>query len=203
VSVNAIISGAECISTPSTYHNDIRSIAMTTSILTQKHLKEIMHYNPDTGSFTWLVKIGSGGKGKEAGHARDNGYRRCCIYGRNYYMHRLAFIYMEGSMPAAVDHINCVRDDNRWSNIRASSSLHNNSRIRASARDLPHGVHRNRTGGKYNARIEHKGKTIVLGSYVTPEEASVVYEAKRAELIAKNHKEVDRVKSYRYHKHGP
>ena len=166
---------------------------MTESILTQKHLKEIMHYNHDTGSFTWLVKIGSNGKGKEAGHLHDNGYRRCSIYKCNYYMHRLAFLYMEGSIPSSVDHINCQRDDNRWCNIRPSSYIHNNSRSRAPARELPHGVHKNRTGGKYNARIVHKGKTVMLGSYVTAEEASVVYEEARRQYIDLNHAEVIRV----------
>ena len=39
----------------------------------------------------------------------------------------------------------------------------------------------------------HKGKTVMLGSYVTAEEASVVYEEARRQYIDLNHAEVIRV----------
>ena len=88
--------------------------------ITQKRLKEILHYDPETGIFTWKVKFCR--KiciGDTAGHLMPIGYVIIIIKGVKYYAHRLAFIYMNGEpLKNYVDHLNHIKNDNRWVNLR-------------------------------------------------------------------------------------
>lgn len=62
--------------------------------LTQEKLKEIIHYDPDTGVFTWkidLVKFKKGDPVKAKVQVEING--------GNYPIHRLAYLYMTGEFP--------------------------------------------------------------------------------------------------------
>ncbi len=63
-------------------------------MITQAELKEILHYDPDTGEFTWLVSPAKNVKsGDRAGCLADNGYRHIGINGNTYKEHRLAWLY--------------------------------------------------------------------------------------------------------------
>lgn len=86
-------------------------------MLTQKRLKELLKYNPDSGAFRWRVSWTR--TRLPAGCIHSDGYRRIEIDGRRYLASRLAWLYMKGRMPENfVDHINRIRDDNRWANLR-------------------------------------------------------------------------------------
>jgi len=64
--------------------------------------------------------------GKEIGGKHSTGYRIVFIKNRetnkfkSYYVHRLIWITFNGEMPKGyeIDHINCIRDDNRLENLR-------------------------------------------------------------------------------------
>ncbi|MDB4338015.1 hypothetical protein N9997_01585 [Synechococcus sp. AH-603-L18] len=62
---------------------------------------------------------------------------------------------------------------------RRPLSPHSQSKSKVGASGI-RGVSRN--GGKWMAKIRHKGEWIYLGTYETPEEAGAVWEAKRKEL---------------------
>lgn len=99
-------------------------------MLTAERLREILHYDPETGVFTWRVKHGRGTSvrhpGDEFGTALCKGYRMGGLLGRQYSVHRLAFLYMTGEWPKAdVDHVNRVRSDNRWANMREATRSQN------------------------------------------------------------------------------
>ena len=89
--------------------------------ITQKQLKEILHYNPDTGVFTRKILLGGQMPGSIAGNNHHSGYIYISIKKKHYSSHRLAFLYMHGYMPEQIDHINGIRDDNRIINLRHSS----------------------------------------------------------------------------------
>jgi hypothetical protein len=95
--------------------------------LDQTELKQLLHYDPATGLFAWRVSRRRGAKaGDIAGYIIDTGYRRIHINKRYYLAHRLAFLYMTGSFPPHhTDHINGIRDDNRWENLRGVTTQEN------------------------------------------------------------------------------
>lgn len=89
--------------------------------LTQKRLKELLCYEPDTGLLIWLVKNhhNAPSVGSLAGHICKRGYRLIKIDGKNYRAGRLAWLYMEGYFPENdIDHINRIKSDDRWKNLR-------------------------------------------------------------------------------------
>ena len=74
-------------------------------MLTQERLKEVLHYDPETGIFMWLVAPnGRIRVGMEAGSSHD-GYIGIKVDRILYKAHRLAWFYMTGEWPANdVDH---------------------------------------------------------------------------------------------------
>jgi len=148
-------------------------------MLTQERLKQFLHYNPETGEVTWVIGRGNqfSKAGGKAGYCNADGYLKVELSGKAYSVHRLAFLYMTGAMPAAqVDHINGKRDDNRWSNLReASHSLNMQNRRKAVSTNTTGflGVRKNCKG--FLASITVNGQRRNLGTYSTPQEAHEVY----------------------------
>ena len=92
---------------------------MATRTLTQDRLKELLHYDPETGVFTRRVSAGGKKAGSIAGADHNMGYRQISIGGKLYLAHRLAWLYVHGEWPGVcIDHINQVKNDNRIANLR-------------------------------------------------------------------------------------
>lgn len=150
-------------------------------MLTQERLKEILHYNPATGLFTWLVRPGKFSRrriGDIAGYSRpDDGYVTIRIDGRGYYGHRLAFLYMTGKFPDHDgEHKNTDGSDNRWENLREATRSQNlaNTKVKRNSVTGVKGVSIHHSG-KYKARILLNGKPVNLGHYDTIEFAAAAY----------------------------
>lgn len=98
-------------------------------------------------------------------------------------VHRMAYVLVTGEdIPVGkyIDHINRVRSDNRWENLRLCShqqNLLNSSRERENG--LPAGVYENKGSGvkPFKAKIKVAGKSKYLGSYATAEQAKAVFDA--------------------------
>ncbi|MGE1723358.1 HNH endonuclease signature motif containing protein [Enterobacter hormaechei] len=92
-------------------------------MITQARLKECLDYDPLTGSFTWIKSTAYCIKpGMPADSLTCNGYIGIKLDGKNYLAHRLAWLYMFGEFPPGhLDHINCVRTDNRIANLRPAT----------------------------------------------------------------------------------
>ena len=73
---------------------------------TLERLKQLLHYDPLTGHFTWLVRRNqNSAPGKRAGVVGANGYTYVCLDQRKYLAHRLALFYANGEWPAKLlDH---------------------------------------------------------------------------------------------------
>lgn len=154
--------------------------------ITAERLHEILRYDPETGIFTWVkTKRLSNYVGKTAGFKMPIGYRAIMIDGKQQYAHRLAWLYMTGDWPAAqIDHRNGVRDDNRFSNLRAATKAENmqNSRLRKDNRCGFQGVGWDCQRQKWQARIRYQHRKYDLGRYDTPEAAHAAYLAAKAKL---------------------
>ena len=145
-------------------------------MITQTELKEKLHYNPDTGEFIWKKNIRKILVGCIAGTIDRNKYRRININHQRYLAHRLAWLYMTGDWPEEyIDHINHIRDDNRYINLRVANKNDNsrNAKIRADNKCGYKGV--SKEGNKYRAQICKDYKRINLGCFDTAEQAHAVY----------------------------
>jgi hypothetical protein len=155
---------------------------MTTKpTLTAERLRELLHYDPKTGVFTWLYIPGRPNKmaGKVAGRLKDNGYIGICVDGTQQYAHRLAVLYMTGSWPIEeVDHRDRDRANNAWSNLREASRVENatNTKFRAHNTSGARGVSWHSQRRKWRAGITIDGRNFHLGLFDTVAEASAAYQ---------------------------
>lgn len=136
---------------------------------TVERLKELLHYEPETGTFTWRVKRGGAvDVGDIAGTKDGRGYRQIGIDRTLYLAHRLAWLYTYGEWPKnALDHINRIRTDNRMANLRlATHALNNqNATTRHDNKSGVTGVWRNARLSKWQAYIRVNGRHIHLGLF--------------------------------------
>jgi hypothetical protein len=149
-----------------------------------ERLKELLHYDPETGAWTRRVAVGRHGRyraGSPAGTINPKlGYVVICIDYQHYYGHRLAWLYMTGEWPSdEVDHKNLVRHDLRWENLREATETQNRRNRSVTRRELPRGVHcmpsdRNLRRPFY-AKITVDHLQIHLGYFSSPEEAHSAY----------------------------
>lgn len=149
-------------------------------MLTQNELKQLLHYDPKTGIFTWLVsKSGNYGIGSIAGYLDKNiksGYNIIKIQGKKYPSHRLAWLYMEGYLPEyQIDHKNGIRDDNRWENLRHVTNVCNlqNQKLSSGNSSGFPGVVWHKRNHKWVSQITVNKKQLHLGYYNTPLDAAL------------------------------
>lgn len=147
--------------------------------LTIERLKELLHYDPETGVFTWILVRRGGRPGKEAGNIHKvHGYRSLMIDSKEHKCHRLAWFYMTGEWPKEhVDHINSDRSDNRWCNLREathSQNMMNRGRLPQNRSGLK-GVSFNKQSGKWRSEGECGGKRFYLGAFDCPAAAHLAY----------------------------
>ena len=137
-------------------------------------LRELVHYDPETGVFTRLANerpITS----KNAG-----GYIQVWLKPKMYYGHRLAWLYVYGELPPGlIDHINCDRSDNRIANLRIADNTQNlaNARIRSDNASGYKGIWFNKLRNTWHAMVECRGEKHYLGTFASPDAAHDAYAA--------------------------
>lgn len=157
---------------------------MATHSLTAARLRELLHYDPETGVFTWRVfRCGRAMPGAVAGR-KSGGYWCINIDGKTFKASRLAWLYVTGEYPTnVVDHRDTDRLNNRWANLRDIPQPHNLQNQRQAQSDNilgVLGVTRHAKNNKFQARITLNSKTRSLGYFHTAELAHAAYlEAKR------------------------
>lgn len=154
------------------------------SKLTAQRLRELLDYDPATGSLVWRIPRPRCRVGGEAGWSETNGYRRIHIDGETHQAHRLAWLHVTGVWPSdQIDHINGVRSDNRFVNLRDVDNAENqqNQRLARCTNELGVlGV--GLRDGKYVARITAAGRSVYLGRHLTAEAADAAYRRAKVAL---------------------
>ena len=133
--------------------------------MNQDQVKELFDYNPRTGVLLYKHDVGCKIKsGQRAGSLRNDGYRRVIINGKAYYEARIIYLYMTGSFPEhEIDHINRVRDDNRWCNL-VNATSQQNSENRCDNNPVI-GVYFDKQQGKWRAYSTGKKKYLGIFKY--------------------------------------
>jgi hypothetical protein len=145
------------------------------------YLRSILYYGPETGYWWWLKsRLYNAVAGQRAGTIEDGEYQTIQIDNVSYQSARLAFFYMNRYWPPHdMDHINKIRADDRWDNLRPATTARNMWNI---------GPHKDNTSGykgviferrnnKWYAQIMVISNRIHLGTYDTAEEAARAYDA--------------------------
>jgi hypothetical protein len=137
-----------------------------------QRLHELLTYNPDTGVLSYRLN------GKRAGSRTNRTYRRVKIDKKYYREHRIIYKMMTCVDPGdyEIDHINRVRDDNRWSNLRIAT--HGQNQTNTQSRGIYYCPRRRHW--KVSLRIN--GKATHIGVSKCPLLARLMYEDKAREV---------------------
>ena len=151
--------------------------------MNQEQLKQLLWYDAPTGVFRWRKSANSQTKPWDiAGSLHSQGYVHMMVSGKRYLAHRLAWLYQTGSWPSkSVDHINGVKNDNRWRNLRDvshSENLQNQTKASKGNKSGLLGVVTR--GNRITAQIKVNGKIIQLGRFPTSEQAHAAYLSAKA-----------------------
>lgn len=163
---------------------------MSSAPLTAERLHEVLNYDIETGHFTWRITRPKAIAGRRAGGLRPNGYILLRVDYRFDTAHRLAVLWMTGAWPKhpqVVDHINGVRSDNRWINLRCVEPFVNSQNRRGAQSNNKVGllgvrqyVTRKR-GVEFTAAINVRGRVTKLGIFPTAADAHAAYMSARRE----------------------
>jgi hypothetical protein len=141
-----------------------------------EQVKEVIRYDPDTGSLIWLTGRGPVKAGSLASSLDHYGYIDVTVLGKRWKGHRLSWLLHYGRGPSGhIDHINGDRSDNRISNLRECSPEENlwNTKVSGKGSSKFKGV--SKMGKGFTAQITLGNKKKHLGCFLTEEEAALVY----------------------------
>lgn len=147
-------------------------------ILTQEILRRLVHYDPLTGLFTRLIRTSNRIRTGESTAGSPRGaYLVLCIGGRQYPVHRLAWLYMTGEWPPKIDHEDLDGINNKWANLRLATESQNKANVARSATNTSgfKGVSFHKATNKWCARIKVEQRPIWLGLHDTVEAAHAAY----------------------------
>ena len=137
--------------------------------ITQKRLKEVLDYNPETGIFTWVKPTNwSIIKNKTAGYKDPKGYIKIQIDNIIYFAHRLAWFYVYGYFPEnQIDHKNRIKDANWVDNLREVTNKCNarNRKIQSNNTSGITGVYWYKKYQTWVSKIKNNQKNIHLGYF--------------------------------------
>lgn len=145
----------------------------------QERLREALSYDPATGVFRWKIKCAQRVSiGDVAGSPNIHGYLLIMLDRVRYKAHRLAWFYVHGAWPEnEIDHLNGVRSDNRFDNLRSvtrAQNMTNKGSYKNSTTGFK-GVHFNKKMQRFVAHIQLSGRRRHLGTFATAEDARLAY----------------------------
>jgi hypothetical protein len=168
------------------------------SVITAGYVRKLLDYDPETGEFMWrhrpvetfldgrypaereCARWNSRFAGTIAGSILRDGYLKIKINGKPYSAHRLVWLWMTGEWPInQIDHIDCIRSNNRWTNLRAATHAQNmaNRLIQRNNTSGYKGVWFDKRDRKWRVQIGAEGRRRYLGSYAARNDAAAIYSA--------------------------
>ena len=141
--------------------------------LTQDLVRKLFNYNKRLGKLYYLMPTHNHNVGDVAGYRHSGGYISISIGNTEHLAHRIIWLYVKGYLPDMVDHIDHVRTNNAWANLREVNNTDNskNTSISSNSTTKVNGVSFMKTKNKYRAYIMVNRKQISLGLYTNLEDA--------------------------------
>lgn len=162
-----------------------------------EYLRKRLRYEPETGKLFWRVAgreefvsqrswtvWNKRYSGKEVGRVSARGYLVVVLRGKSLASHRVAWAIHTGAWPQnQIDHINGLRTDNRFENMRDVTHAENSRNMRMLDRNSSGrvGVFWAAQSKRWNAQIGHNGRRIHLGSFKEFTDAVAAREAGEVE----------------------
>lgn len=155
-------------------------------------LHRLLTYDPQTGVLTWRERpsdlfasphAANSWNSRLAGsvafpNINRTGYMKGMIFGRTYMAHRVIWALMSGEWPPAtmdIDHINGVKTDNRWANLRLATRQQNSFNRKPRTGRRFRGVYER--DGSWHARCKDMhGRVHDQSGYRTEDEAAAAYD---------------------------
>ena len=131
-------------------------------MITQAQIKKLISYDPITGVVTFL------NTNKKSNTKTPKGYKSICLLGKGRIEHRVIWLYMTGLHPKGqIDHINGIRDDNRFLNLRdvTNQENHKNKTLLSNNKSGVTGVAWSEIRGVFRSSITVNLKHVHLGYF--------------------------------------
>lgn len=152
-------------------------------MLTQEQIKRVLHYNKDSGVFTWLQPVAKRiAIGDVAGNHDRKGYVRIRFKGVLYHAHRLAWLYVYGEYPVVdIDHVDCNKSNNSIKNLRLATKSDNatNRPLQINNTSGVKGVRWHKRDRVWTASFVFRRKTVYVGSFSSKESAEIAIKRAR------------------------
>jgi hypothetical protein len=163
------------------------------------YLSERLSYDPETGLLRWKIRprrhfasdmawrvVNSRNGGKTAGSLSKAGYITVRVDGKLLYAHRIAWVLCSGeAIPEGmvIDHANCTKSDNRFGNLRlATAGQNGHNQQQKLSRNLPKGVHYDKSKQRYVGYVTIDGKQHFAGRFDTIDETDAAVRLLREDL---------------------
>lgn len=138
---------------------------------------QLYHYNPESGQLIRKINSSNAKAGAVVGCLnKADGYLKVTVFNKRYQAHRIIYLMMTGTLPDEIDHINGVRNDNRWCNLRVACRIDNaRNTTKPKTNTSGHkGVTWRKRDRKWCAQIQVNGKGVFLGNFEDIEIAALV-----------------------------
>ena len=147
--------------------------------MNEQQLIEYMRDNFDTDLIEREGKFKRLKTGRMAGHKHFNtGYIRLSIYGRQYYAHRLVFLFCNGAFPVRqTDHINGIKHDNRIENLRDVSRSENmrNKGMQSNNKSGVCGLDMHKLSGTWRCQVHNGDRYIAKHFKLDQRDEAIAY----------------------------
>lgn len=151
--------------------------------------RKLFTYEPSTGVLRWradrVVELRNHSQvkakgGVEAGWSTSDGYRQVRFRGRKRKATSIIWLIVTGKPPKGqVDHVNGMKNDDRWENLRLASASQNRCNVSKYKNNTSghKGVSWSEQKGKWRATIRIHNKQKHLGFFDDPKVAAQAYAA--------------------------
>lgn len=132
---------------------------------------ELFIYDEETGELRLRRSTREKKPGWLATQEHGRSYLTVEIEGKQYRAHRIIWLMKTGYEPDEIDHINHIRSDNRWCNLRNVSSREQKLNLSRYKTNTSGATGVRCVKNRFQARIYINKKDIVLGTFSTFDEA--------------------------------